>query len=314
MLRLDSRKAKSQLQPWKHRPRDEYVTSLRRGSSLLKFGRTGAPHFTFFVVSEDESELLWKSDNVSHGKKFRSVRLGDVKSVEEGQKTQTFSREARTHLAHLSFSLIYTKRDKERTLDITCKTEQEYELWLHGLRAFIAFQKETNCRLLGSQDRDEAKLRDSVSSCLTPITSGSSPLASSEVGARHCISDLFVWGGCEADLSSPVDGWQQSALPTLVNDSARLDVRQVSISAAHAVLVTAHGHVYTWGRGTGGKLGHGSAQDFSQPKLVEELWESEHVKQVDCSENISLAVTRGGAVYSWGDGKKIWGFGTWNGH
>jgi hypothetical protein len=47
-----------------------------------------------------------------------------------------------------------------------------------------------------------------------------------------------------------------------------------------------------------------AVKDFSQPKLVEELWESEHVKQVDCSENISLAVTRGGAVYSWGDGKK----------
>ncbi len=48
-----------------------------------------------------------------------------------------------------------------------------------------------------------------------------------------------------------------------------------------------------------------SLQDFAQPKLVQELWErSTTIRLVDCSDNVSIAVTSAGDVYTWGDGKK----------
>eukprot|EP00192_Tetraselmis_astigmatica_P000699 CAMPEP_0117658694 /NCGR_PEP_ID=MMETSP0804-20121206/5999_1 /TAXON_ID=1074897 /ORGANISM="Tetraselmis astigmatica, Strain CCMP880" /LENGTH=1341 /DNA_ID=CAMNT_0005465229 /DNA_START=538 /DNA_END=4563 /DNA_ORIENTATION=+ len=289
---------------WQKFPKDEYVTSLRRGSSLVKFGRTGSPHFTFFRISDDESELVWKSELVGHGRKLRAVQLSSVKKIVEGQTTPTFHRESKPNLEHLSFSLIYDKKGKERTLDLICKTEQEYELWLHGLQAFVSFQKQKQCRL------HNAESEGSVSNYLPLMPhhneTGETPAAggrASNVGSFLC--DVYVWGGREADLTIPVDGWQQSLVPVLVNDSARLNARQVCVGSSHAVLSTKQGQLYTWGRGTGGQLGQGGSQDYSQPKLIYELWERGiSIAQVACSDNLSLAVSSSGDVYSWGEDKK----------
>ena len=66
--------------------------------------------------------------------------------------------------------------------------------------------------------------------------------------------------------------------------------------------VTNDGDVYTWGCGWGGRLGHGAGQEFVNPgqgvpKKVEGLC---NVTDIAAGEVHALAVTGGGAVYSWG--------------
>ncbi len=57
--------------------------------------------------------------------------------------------------------------------------------------------------------------------------------------------------------------------------------RQVAVSLRHAALVTHRGEMYTWGHGTGGKLGLGNHQNADSPQRVYTLW-GKSVKRVSC--------------------------------
>ena len=56
--------------------------------------------------------------------------------VGSGQATEIFKRHPMPQFARLSFSLIYKEeKDNElRTLDLTCKNEQEFHLWFWGIQ------------------------------------------------------------------------------------------------------------------------------------------------------------------------------------
>ena len=58
--------------------------------------------------------------------------------VIKGQVTEIFKRHPLPHMAHASFSLIYTDMDlSSRTLDLTCRNEQEFDLWYRGLQVSL---------------------------------------------------------------------------------------------------------------------------------------------------------------------------------
>lgn len=56
---------------------------------------------------------------------------------------------------------------------------------------------------------------------------------------------------------------------------------QVAVSLRHAALVTHRGEMYTWGQGSGGKLGLGNHQNADSPQRVYTLW-GKSVKRVSC--------------------------------
>ena len=60
----------------------------------------------------------------------------DLRSAElvEGQRTDVFRKHSRTELAGRSFSLLYTGRKGPTSLDVVCKDNKEYDLWITGLR------------------------------------------------------------------------------------------------------------------------------------------------------------------------------------
>lgn len=47
---------------------------------------------------------------------------------------------------------------------------------------------------------------------------------------------------------------------------------QASVGRQHAVLVTRGGELFTWGSGSGGKLGLGHTMDACSPQRVHTLW------------------------------------------
>ncbi|XP_013183359.2 probable E3 ubiquitin-protein ligase HERC2 [Amyelois transitella] len=91
--------------------------------------------------------------------------------------------------------------------------------------------------------------------------------------------------------------------PRLIESLSAERVVGIACGSAHSACVTARGHLYTWGMGEYGRLGHGDDTTQLLPKMVEAL-SSLRVIQVACGSRDAqtLALTACGKVFSWGDG------------
>lgn len=131
-----------------------------------------------------------------------------------------------------------------------------------------------------------------------------------ETEMTNVLRDVMIWGKGVKDggyLRGDIDncanfkGVESDALsPILLDSTSMLDVHKISLGSKHAALVTKQGEVYSWGEGNGGKLGHQSNVDVSQPKIVGFLTGIQ-VKSVACSEYQTCALTISGELYTWGE-------------
>lgn len=86
------------------------------------------------------------------------MQLCDLQGLVLGQKSTTFAGYRIPALQHLSFSLVFKNdgdpleyatvlelpgffADEARTLDVTCKDEFEFDVWITGLKSLIAANK-----------------------------------------------------------------------------------------------------------------------------------------------------------------------------
>ncbi|XP_021640132.2 PH, RCC1 and FYVE domains-containing protein 1 isoform X2 [Hevea brasiliensis] len=142
----------------------------------------------------------------------------------------------------------------------------------------------------------------------------SSAVSSSSQGSYHedfdALGDVFFWGEGIGDgvlgggvhkignsSSSKID----SLLPKALESKVVLDVHNIACGGRHAVLVTKQGEVFSWGEGSGGRLGHGIEMDVPHPKLIDTL-AGINIELVACGEHHTCAVTLSGDLYTWGDG------------
>ncbi|XP_064353200.1 protein RCC2 [Dromaius novaehollandiae] len=72
--------------------------------------------------------------------------------------------------------------------------------------------------------------------------------------------------------------------------------------AAHSLLITAEGKLWSWGRNEKGQLGHGDSKRVEAPRLVEALG-GEAVVLAACGRNHTLALTESGSVFAFGENK-----------
>ena len=80
-------------------------------------------------------------------------------------------------------------------------------------------------------------------------------------------------------------------------------VVMLAVREAHMVALSEEGHVFTWGAGDDGQLGHGDGEDQLVPRQVEpERFGGERVVFVAAGGDHTVAVTAGGRLYTWGDG------------
>lgn len=63
--------------------------------------------------------------------------------------------------------------------------------------------------------------------------------------------------------------------------------------------LTKAGHVYSWGEGEEGLLGHGDTRSQNVPKRMEAFRNME-IQAIACGGLHSLALTKQGTVYAWG--------------
>lgn len=137
---------------------------------MLKHTRFGQPHLRQFQLSADRKRLLWYSASKGVGEAV--VHIADVRGICIGQHSPTFQLPA---LRHLSFSLVLGEEEQSefeseearsggssfaeegtafnavvlpgpissdvRTLDLTCKDEGEFDVWVCGIKALVAAHK-----------------------------------------------------------------------------------------------------------------------------------------------------------------------------
>lgn len=119
-----------------------------------------------------------------------------------------------------------------------------------------------------------------------------------------------TWG--ESDMLGAIVPMDQLE-PALGDDAKKLCMRRVlnlrledsivSVSAAatHAVLISSAGHLFSWGSGRYGKLGHGTTSDERKPRqLTASEINSEFFSGVSCGPTHTVAMTASGAVWVWG--------------
>ncbi|XP_041651475.1 RCC1 domain-containing protein 1-like [Cheilinus undulatus] len=81
--------------------------------------------------------------------------------------------------------------------------------------------------------------------------------------------------------------------------SPHLKAKSLSLSAEHAILLTASGAVYTWGLGSHGQLGHGCLTSEEEPRAVEALW-GMPMSSIASGGWHSVCISDGGDLYVWG--------------
>lgn len=69
----------------------------------------------------------------------------------------------------------------------------------------------------------------------------------------------------------------------------------------HSCAITSVGELYTWGVGFQGRLGHGSKDPCFVPTKVTGPLENHQVLDVSCGSFHTVALTRDGSVFCWGD-------------
>lgn len=184
------------------------------------------------------------------------------------------------------------------------------ELLLYDSAAHFSPKREFDEKSLSIQssqdinDRIQADTsRHSLSSAISSSGSGSPQEDLDTFG------DVFIWGEGISDgligggvsrisfSTSPKDALS----PKVLGPVLALNTKEVSCGSKHAVLVTKQGKIYSWGEGSGGRLGHGVDADVPNPKFISAFSELE-IKSVSCGENHTIAITVSGDLYTWGDG------------
>lgn len=90
---------------------------------------------------------------------------------------------------------------------------------------------------------------------------------------------------------------------TVIKTLQGKQVTQIACGSSYSAAITTSGELYTWGRGSYGRLGHGNSDDQNVPMLVIAL-RGERIIDVACGSGDAqtLAVSESGQVFTWGDG------------
>lgn len=128
------RKLFVEIEPLRHIESQVAIKYMLIGSNLLKHRKNGLPHIRFFQMSADLKRILWytKSKKIDEAQ----IPIELIQEILIGQKSTTFLKYPLRMLENFSFSIYYLKSDKTlHTLDITCKDEREFDLWVIGIKS-----------------------------------------------------------------------------------------------------------------------------------------------------------------------------------
>ncbi|GFY94289.1 regulator of chromosome condensation (RCC1) family with FYVE zinc finger domain-containing protein [Actinidia rufa] len=116
-----------------------------------------------------------------------------------------------------------------------------------------------------------------------------------KVSCGHSLTVALTSSGHVYTMGSPVYGQlgnpqADGKLPIRVEGKlSKSFVEEIACGAYHVAVLTSRTEVYSWGKGTNGRLGHGDTHDRSSPTLVEAL-KDKQVKSIACGTNFTTAI------------------------
>jgi E3 ubiquitin-protein ligase HERC2 len=113
---------------------------------------------------------------------------------------------------------------------------------------------------------------------------------------------LYTWGDGEYGKLGNGDKFSRF-IPTLLEDVQHVTFSALSVGYFHTAAITQEGHVYTWGLGAHGCLGHGDEFSQYKPRVITDLQHT-RIVSVSAGKSHTLAVTDKGQVYAWGCGAR----------
>jgi len=129
------RKLFVEIEPLRHIESQVAVKYMVIGSNLLKHRKSGLPHIRFFQLSADLKRILWytKSKKIDEAQ----ISIESIQEISIGQNSETFLKYPLRMLENFSFSIYYLRNNSTilHTLDVTCKDEREFDLWVIGMKA-----------------------------------------------------------------------------------------------------------------------------------------------------------------------------------
>ena len=110
---------------------------------------------------------------------------------------------------------------------------------------------------------------------------------------------LYAWGlNHHGQLGLGTTGGQRT-LPEVVNFAFNGNIVDLATDS-HVLVLTDQGYVYSWGFNSNGQLGTDNTVDSNIPVEIASL-RGQGVVQVEASSNGSMALTKNGEVYAWGE-------------
>jgi RCC1 and BTB domain-containing protein len=110
--------------------------------------------------------------------------------------------------------------------------------------------------------------------------------------------DTYTWGNGNHGQLGHGDEASHST-PKLVEGLAGKKAKEVACGAAHTIVRTEDGRVYSFGKGECGQLGHGNFENTLRPTIIEPL-DGMFIVQVACGWSHSMALSSDGCLCSWG--------------
>ncbi|XP_029411874.1 protein RCC2 [Nannospalax galili] len=159
--------------------------------------------------------------------------------------------------------------------------------------------------------------------CACPVCTLRVPGAHGKGGGRgrrrklegsKCRGQLLIFGATNWDLIGRKEVPKQQAAyrnlgqnlwgPHRYGCLSGIRVRTVvsGSCAAHSLLITTEGKLWSWGRNEKGQLGHGDTKRVEAPRLIEAL-SQEAIVLAACGRNHTLALTETGSVFAFGENK-----------
>ncbi|KAL6575181.1 hypothetical protein OROMI_012466 [Orobanche minor] len=143
----------------------------------------------------------------------------------------------------------------------------------------------------------------------TPVDLLSGPVLQSLGNYNNSVAtEVFSWGnGVNYQLGTGNAHIQK--LPCKIDSLHGSFIKMISASKFHSVAVSAHGEVYTWGFGRGGRLGHPEFDIHSgqaaviTPRQVTSGLGARRVKAIAAAKHHTVVATEGGEVFTWGSNR-----------
>jgi hypothetical protein len=91
-------------------------------------------------------------------------------------------------------------------------------------------------------------------------------------------------------------------VPTCVESLKGEHIVDIAAGSRHSMALSADGHLYTWGNGRDGRLGHGDDEDQLVSRRMHRFGEAK-VIQVFAGGGHAMAITADGVLWTWGRGR-----------